>query len=156
MAETAETNDTAPRRGAGVLLLAGVTVLGLSAGFGTGFMGVWSPYNLLKKEDKQEQKADLPTFVELPDMVVSIAGPTVRQLFLKTSLQLAPGDESGVESQIPRVVDSFNMFLSGIDPQAFDKRGILEIIRAELLTRARFVLGQNRVTDILVTEFRLQ
>ena len=43
-----------------------------------------------------------------------------------------------------------------IDAAAFSRRGILEIIRAELATRTRFVLGDAAVRDLLITEFRIQ
>ena len=39
---------------------------------------------------------------------------------------------------------------------ALDRRGILEILRAEMATRARFVLGDQAVRDLLITEFRIQ
>ena len=55
-----------------------------------------------------------------------------------------------------RVSDSFTTFLAGIDPAAYDKRGVLEVIRAELVTRARMVLGEAPVKDILITEFRFK
>lgn len=57
---------------------------------------------------------------------------------------------------MPRVVDAFNGLLAGIDPAALDRRGILEILRAEMATRARFVLGEDAVRDLLITEFRIQ
>ena len=45
---------------------------------------------------------------------------------------------------------------SGIDPAAYDKRGVLEIIRAELLARTRYVLGEDAIKDLLITEFRFK
>ena len=59
-------------------------------------------------------------------------------------------------SLIPRLLDSFNGFLTDIDPAAFEKRGILDIVRDELATRAVFVLGKEAFTDVLITEFRIQ
>ena len=57
---------------------------------------------------------------------------------------------------MPRVSDAFTSFLSGIDPAAYDKRGVLEIIRAELLARTRYVLGEDAIKDLLITEFRFK
>ena len=37
-----------------------------------------------------------------------------------------------------------------------EKRGILDIVRDELATRAVFVLGDKAFSDILITEFRIQ
>lgn len=156
MSEIAEPDDAKPRRGFGAMMMAGVAFLGLGAGFGTGFLGVWSPQMLLKPSKVAEETVEDQVYFEMPDIVVSIVGKPVRQLFIKVTLQLASDAEHEIGLQAPRISDSFNMFLSGIDPTAFDKRGILEIIRSELLTRARFVLGHDQVTDLLVTEFRLQ
>ena len=57
---------------------------------------------------------------------------------------------------MPRITDSYNGFLSQIDAAAFSRRGILEILRAELATRTRFVLGDAALRDLLITEFRIQ
>ena len=57
---------------------------------------------------------------------------------------------------MPRILDTFTGFLSGIDPAAYDKRGVLEIIRAELLARTRYVLGETAAKDLLITEFRFK
>ena len=57
---------------------------------------------------------------------------------------------------MPRILDSFNSFLSDIDPAAFDRRGVLEIVRAELQTRVDMLLGEPRVGNVLITEFAIQ
>ena len=61
-----------------------------------------------------------------------------------------------VEHLTPRLSDAFNSFLADIAPAAFEKRGILDIVRDELATRAVFVLGDKAFSDILITEFRIQ
>ncbi len=57
---------------------------------------------------------------------------------------------------MPRVSDAFTTFLSDVDPSAYDKRGVLEIIRTELVGRTRLVLGDEAVKDLLITEFRFK
>ena len=65
-------------------------------------------------------------------------------------------DQAQIAHLMPRILDAFTAFLSGIDPAAYDKRGVLEIIRAELLTRSRYVLGTDALKDLLITEFRFK
>jgi flagellar FliL protein len=47
-------------------------------------------------------------------------------------------------------------FLSAVDHRAYDKRGVLEIIRAELATRIATDLGDIPFNDLLITEFRFR
>ena len=58
---------------------------------------------------------------------------------------VAPEAKAQALALMPRITDSYNGFLSRIDSSAFSRRGILEIIRAELATRTRFVLGDDAV-----------
>ena len=71
-------------------------------------------------------------------------------------IECAPEKVAQVQMLMPRISDSFTRFLSDIDPAAIDRRGVLEIIRAELRTRADMVLGSGVIDNILITEFAIQ
>ncbi|MDO5621668.1 MAG: flagellar basal body-associated FliL family protein [Paracoccus sp. (in: a-proteobacteria)] len=156
MIEDTISDEGQPRSRRGKLMLVGATILALAAGFGSVFAGIWAPSALLKNQIQTTQAQPQPEFVAVPDIAISLPGDPIRYLLLKASLQVPKGRAAEVQKKMPRLSDSFNLFLSNIDPAAFQRRGILEIVRAELLTRGRFVLGAENLEDVLVTEFRLQ
>ena len=77
-------------------------------------------------------------------------------LIMTVKIETDQPHRTEVEYLTPRLLDSFNSFLVDVDPTAFEKRGILDIVRDELATRAVFVLGKDAFSDILITEFRIQ
>lgn len=75
---------------------------------------------------------------------------------LSIKLECAPEKVAQVQLMMPRLSDSFTGFLSDIEPAAIDRRGVLEIIRAELRARADMVLGSGVIDNVLITEFAIQ
>ncbi|WEF24197.1 flagellar basal body-associated FliL family protein [Paracoccus sp. S3-43] len=136
-----------------VPILAAVLLAG--GGFASTYLGLWSPTALLAA---REEAPVLPSavFVPVPTVDLVIPGGSGRSLVLSASLETDSAHQAEVAHLMPRVSDAFTSFLSGIDPAAYDKRGVLEIIRAELLTRTRYVLGESAITDLLITEFRFK
>lgn len=124
-------------------------------GFASTYLGLWSPAALLAP---QEEAPVLPSvvFVTVPVIELNIPGGSGRSLVLAASLETDSAHQAEVKHLMPRILDTFTGFLSGIDPAAYDKRGVLEIIRAELLTRSRYVLGTEAIKDLLITEFRFK
>lgn len=134
-------------------------VLALAAGLGTTATGLWSPLALLRPAtpapvDMQEVPA--ATFLEVPRLVLTLPGERTQTLALAVTLEVAPEALAQARLLMPRITDSYNGFLSQIDPAAFSRRGILEILRGELATRSRFILGDAALRDLLITEFRIQ
>lgn len=145
-------------RGLGRILLPLGLALALGgAGFASTWLGFWSPTALLAAKEK-EKPATLPQvdFVGIPQIVLSLAGPRPRILVMTVKIETDPTHRPEVEHLVPRLLDSFNSFLADVDPSAFERRGILDILRDELATRAVFVLGKEAFTDVLITEFRIQ
>lgn len=149
----------APKSRLGRLLPIALPALALIAGLGVSYMGLWSPLSLVRG-DKVETTAAAPvpavTFLEVPRIVLTVPGERTQTLALAVMIDVDPASLGQAQALMPRITDSFNGFLSKIDPVAFSRRGILEIVRAELATRARFVLGDAAVRDLLITEFRIQ
>ncbi len=157
----AATNPEAPPAKGGLkklIPLILVTAM-LGAGFASTFLGFWSPMALLKpKHEEQVETPAVPQvqFVDVPQIVLTLAGPQMRTLIMTIQIETDAAQKPAVEHLVPRLSDAFNGFLSDIDPVAFEKRGILDILRDELATRAVFVLGKDAFSDILITEFRIQ
>lgn len=161
MSEIADTpQDVAPPSKKKVLIPAAIALLALGGGFASTYLDLWSPAALLQgSEDKKkdaEPAVPAVAFVEVPRIVTTLAGERPRQLLLTAQLETTPEKQAEVAHLLPRVQDAYNDFLAGIDPLAFQRRGILEIIRTELVTRTRYVMGDDMVDDVLITEFALQ
>lgn len=133
-------------------------VLCLAGGFASTFFGLWSPMSLIAADHAQPEPEALPpvTFVALPQIVLTLPGPQMRTLVMALQFETTAGQAPQIQLLLPRLADSFNGFLAGIAPEAFEKRGILEIVRDELATRAVYILGKDAFSDILITEFRIQ
>ena len=141
-----------------ILLPLGLVVILTGGGFASTFLGFWSPMALFAAKEEHPPEAQAPTveFVDIPQIVLTIAGPRSRFLIMTVKIETDQPHRAEVEHLVPRILDSFNSFLSDVDPSAFEKRGMLDIIRDELATRAAFVLGKDAFADILITEFRIQ
>ncbi|MBC9246766.1 flagellar basal body-associated FliL family protein [Paracoccus sp. 11-3] len=125
------------------------------AGFGSTYMGLWSPSALIASFSGEKKHDPQTAFVDVPPVEMSIPGSRL-MLSLSVSLETDEAHKKDIAHQMPRVLDTFAVFLSNIDAAAYDKRGVVEIIRAELLSRTRQVLGEDAVKDLLITEFRIQ
>ncbi|MFT4013895.1 MAG: flagellar basal body-associated FliL family protein [Paracoccus sp. (in: a-proteobacteria)] len=151
--------ETPPKGGLRKLLPILLVFVMLGGGFASTFLGLWSPMALLKPSPAHETpEAAVPEtqFVSLPQIALTLAGPQMRMLVMAVQIETDAAHKPAVEHLRPRLSDAFNSFLADIAPSAFEKRGILDIIRDELATRAVFVLGKDAFSDILITEFRIQ
>ncbi|SNR54565.1 flagellar basal body protein FliL [Paracoccus sediminis] len=154
---TADTALDPPAKPSGkkklIPILAALVLAG--GGFASTYLGLWSPAALMApKEDASAAPAVI--FVTVPPIELNIPGGSGRQLVVSASIETDSAHQAEVTHLMPRILDAFTGFLSGIDPAAYDKRGVLEIIRAELVTRSRYVLGADAVKDLLITEFRFR
>ena len=134
-------------------------VLALAAGAGTTVTGLWSPMAMLRPAEPAPAEVQAPpaaTFLDVPRIVLTLPGERTQTLALAVTLEVAPEALAQARLLMPRITDSYNGFLSQIDAAAFSRRGILEILRGELATRTRFVLGDSALRDLLITEFRIQ
>ncbi|MDP0925753.1 flagellar basal body-associated FliL family protein [Paracoccus onubensis] len=95
-------------------------------------------------------------FVDIPTIELPIPGTRHRMVIVSAAIETDALHKSEVEHMMPRVQDAFTSFLSDVDESAYEKRGVLEILRSELVTRTRFVLGEEPVKDLLITEFRIK
>lgn len=160
MTDTADATVAEPGKSRiGRLMPLLLPVLALGGGAASTYLGFWSPLALISSsEATAEAHAAGPeiAFVDVPRIVLTVPGERTQTLALTVMIEVAPEAKAQALALMPRITDSYNGFLSRIDSSAFSRRGILEIIRAELATRTRFVLGDDAVRDLLITEFRIQ
>ncbi|MDO5640948.1 MAG: flagellar basal body-associated FliL family protein [Paracoccus sp. (in: a-proteobacteria)] len=150
---TAEEIPPSGRGRSGLILAAMVLIAGLGA-FAAGFLGVVQPSKLLAGWAGPKVEHITPGYVEVPRITLPLPGRD-RQLVMGIMLETTTDRVPGIESQMPRILDSYNGFLSGIDPGALDRRGVLEIIRAELQARTDMLLGGAGTGEVLITEFAI-
>lgn len=140
------------------LLIPIVAVVALGgAGFASTFLGLWSPSQLLAaKDENASEKTPASVFVNVPPIEVTMPGGGGRSVLMVAAIESDTRHQGQILHLMPRVQDAFTTFLSGVDAAAYDKRGVLDIIRGELLSRSRRALGDDVVKDLLVTEFRIK
>ncbi|WP_405403521.1 flagellar basal body-associated protein FliL [Paracoccus sp. Ld10] len=151
----------APEKASGkkglLIPLVATLVLG-GAGFASSYLEFWSPSGMLSGPEAPVASTEhmAVEFIDVPTIEIVIPGGRARSLIMSATIETDTTHKSEVTHLMPRVSDAFTTFLSGVDPAAYEKRGVLEVIRAELVTRTRFVLGEEPVKDLLITEFRFK
>jgi flagellar protein FliL len=70
-------------------------------------------------------------------------------------LEVQSGAVADVTLLLPRIMDVLNGYLRAIDVAEIEDPGALVKMRAQMLRRVQIVSGENRVRDLLVTEFVL-
>lgn len=156
---SAPTDAAPPRPLLRRMLPMALPVLALAAGLGTTVTGLWSPLELLRAAEPSATAvpgAPAATFLDVPRILLTIPGERTQTLAISIIIELEPAALGQARLLMPRILDSYNSFLSQIEGSAFSRRGILEIMRGELATRTGFILGEAAVRDLLITEFRIQ
>lgn len=154
MADTTKNRTSTKGRGRSALTMAVLLSLAGAGSFAAAYAGLVSPLAMLRSGEVSG-KAAKAGFVDVPRIMVPLSGGE-RQLALSVKLEVAPERAAAIKQQMPRILDSFNLFLSNIAPAAMDRRGVLEIIRAELQTRINMLLGEVGAAKVLITEFAIQ
>jgi flagellar FliL protein len=157
-------NDEAGETGGGKrgLLIGLVAALVLGAG---GFYAAYSGLVGGPTEDGEVPAAAHPApdttlpdiaFIPLDPLVVSLGrGATNRHLRFSAQLEVPAAFEAEVRLLTPRVLDVLNGFLRAVDSRDIETPASLGRLRAQMLRRAKVVVGEDRVRDLLITEFVL-
>lgn len=110
------------------------------------------------EETDEIETFDIPdvTFIEIPQIVVSLPPSlSAKHLRFRASMEVPSQYAAEVETLMPRIQDVLNGYLRALDPQEFEKVGILIKLRGQMLRRLKVVAGEGRVRDLLVLEFVL-
>jgi flagellar FliL protein len=98
-------------------------------------------------------------YYELPDMLVNLNNGGKKAGYLKISVSLELGSEEDrlhVESILPRVVDSFQVYLRELRVQDLQGSAGLQRLREELLLRVSAAATPAKVKDVLFREMLIQ
>lgn len=142
-------------------LLIGLVLAILGGGGGFVFMNKTpaaddAPVVASPAEEKMADPATSATeFVALDPLLITPPAIGGKILRFTAQLEVTPASRAEVEQLKPRIVDVFNTYLRAIEPADFEKPEVLVLLRAHLLRRISLVVGENKVTDVLIMEFVL-
>ena len=99
------------------------------------------------------------TYMDLQDMLVNLQSTGRKQSFLKIKVALElnnPLDQQRVEQVMPRIVDSFQVYLRELRIDDLQGAAGMHLLREELLTRVNTATKPVKVNDILFREMLIQ
>ena len=108
----------------------------------------------------EEVKAKPPVFVEVPDMMVNLAGaPGERVQYLRVKVVLEVKEEKQVEEikpTMPRVTDIFQTYLRELRPADLNGSAGLFRLKEELTRRVNAAVAPTKVSAVLFKEIVVQ
>ncbi|MCW5698376.1 MAG: flagellar basal body-associated FliL family protein [Rhodospirillales bacterium] len=158
-------DEAAPRKGKKKLIIIGAAIAILAGGgAGAFFTGLADPVVALVAggaEHSEEAggheaaaKAD-PIFYELPEFVVNLNTTGRRPTYLKirTNLEIQSRDDIlRIEEQLPRITDSFQVYLRELRLEDIKGSAGMYRLREELLRRVSIAVAPVQVNDVLFVE----
>lgn len=95
-------------------------------------------------------------FVPIEPLMVTLGpGSPSRHLRFEAQLEVTPAHRNEVAGLMPRVLDVLNSYLRAVDAAELEDPRTLIMLRAQMLRRVQLVTGQDRVRDLLITQFVL-
>lgn len=154
-----------------ILILVLPLLLLVGAGAGLYFTGVID--SLMGKLKGGEEHAAAPaehtaeapkaggpvTFMDLPEMLVNLQTQGRKQSFLKIRVAIeleSPADMPRVEQVMPRIVDSFQVYLRELRVEDLQGAAGMHLLREELQTRVQAAVKPVKVNDVLFREMLVQ
>lgn len=114
-------------------------------------------------EEKQQPAADAApkktVYYDFPDLLVNLNGNGRKTSFLKISISLELEDAADVpklQGVMPRIVDSFQVYLRELRPEDLKGSAGIYRLREELLTRVAAAAAPVKVVDVLFKEMLVQ
>jgi flagellar FliL protein len=143
-----------------LVLAIGATLLLLTGGGAAAYVMLVLPAG---PETGSQQALDVAhadlVFVDLPELLVNLStdGRRLRFLKLATALEVAGEKQAEVVRQfVPRILDSFQMYLRAVTPEELQGAQGVYRIKEELLVRTNEVIRPAVVRDVLVREMLIQ
>ncbi len=108
----------------------------------------------------EDGKAVMPVFYELPEMLVNLNPGKSRRpshLKIKVRLELASAaDTPKVEAMLPRITDSFQVYLRELRVDDLQGAAGMYRLREELMMRVNRVAAPAKINDVLFQEVLVQ
>lgn len=138
-----------------IIAAAGVLVIG------GGGAGGYFYFSHAKHDEKPKEAVVKPaTFVDLPDVLVNLAGTgSDRTQYLKVKVVLELPDAElvpKIQPLMPRVMDAFQTYLRELRATDLDGSAGLYRLKEELTRRVNVAVAPNRITAVLFKEIVVQ
>jgi flagellar FliL protein len=107
----------------------------------------------------EKGKANQVAYYDLPDILVNLRTDTARPTFLKLTVSLEiekPEDRAEIDRLLPRVIDTFQVYLRELRAEQLQGSAGLFRLREELLARVNAAVRPTRVNDVLFKEMLVQ
>lgn len=111
------------------------------------------------QEEHAKAEAGPSVYYELPEMLVNLNAGGRKTGYLKISVSLeltSEEDKAHLESVLPRVIDSFQVYLRELRVQDLQGSAGLQRLREELLLRVSAAAKPVQVKDVLFREMLIQ
>lgn len=156
-AESAEKQPAKKKFSLKMMIVAGVAVLLVLAGGGTGAYFVFSGKD---KSAISAAQAKPAVFLDVPDVLVNLSGTgdgRTQYLKMKIVLEL-PQQEMVAQVQpiLPRVLDAFQTYLRELRPTDLDGSAGLYRLKEELTRRVNASIAPSKVNAVLFKEIVVQ
>lgn len=166
-AEDASVAAPRPRRNVKkLLLMAGVPVLLLGGAGGAYVAGVLDPLLGVESvelgdaaEGEEHAEGPIVQFYDVPDLLVNLNTNGRQNAFLKVSIALeleAEADVDTLTSLMPRIIDSFQVYLRELRPEELKGSEGLYRLKEELLLRVNKAAAPVHVRDVLFKSVLVQ
>ena len=154
----------APKKGGGLIGQICLMVILGAGSFGT----VWFlPSRVDTAADVQSEMADhepelepleldvYPEFVALNPFTISLDGGN-SLLKIGITLEVSESAAPDIDPNDPQLRDAFTGYLRALKPEQIRDAAYMAQMRAQLVRRARLILGTDAVFGILITDFLVQ
>ncbi len=128
-------------------------------GAGAYFMGFLSPLLGGGTAVAEAEPASPSIYYEMPEMLVNLTSTSKKPAYLKLRLNLELADSESaekVEAMLPRIVDSFQIYLRALRIEDLQGSAGLFRLRQELLSRATTAVAHVEIRDVLFKEMLVQ
>lgn len=152
-----------------ILIIVLPILLLVGAGAGLYFTGVLDGLLGKKKDEAPVESHDSappppkalgPTvYMDLPEMLVNLQSNGKKSAFLKIRVALeleSPTDEPRITQVMPRIVDSFQVYLRELRVEDLQGARGMHLLREELQTRINAAAKPVKVNDVLFREMLVQ
>ena len=162
-AATPEDAEAGPKKGGKKkLILIAIPLVLIAAGAGLWFSGILPGLLGMKHDEHHEAEASkpaVPIFVDLPDMIANLSGPSNKPTYIKLQARIEITKHQDVEkikAAMPRLQDMFQTYLREMRPEELRGSAGSYRLREELLGRAIIAVAPVKVTDVLFTQLLIQ
>lgn len=141
-----------------LILIGGAAAALWFTGILPNMMGGGTPAASTAAAPSRDRPSDVVWYT-LPDLLVNLRSDGPRPAFLRLKVNLELGsvaDRAAIEKVMPRVLDTFQVYLRELRPEQLQGAAGMFRLREELLARVNAAVRPTMVRDVLFTEIVVQ